>query len=521
MTMVDLLLRGGTVVDGAGGLPQRADVAVSGDRIVGVGQLADTTAGEVVDITGRHVFPGMVDAHIHGDALVADPEAQLASLRQGVTSWILGQDGVSFAPGGRETVRYAGRYFAAINGAAPAAILAGCTVAELLGGYDGSSALNAGYLIPAGTVRAEVMGVTDRPATDADRSAMRALVEAGLADGALGLSTGLDYVPGRFADAAEIAGLCVPVAAAGRPYVSHIRHYEDRTPIGMQEVAEIIRLSGVSPHISHYHGPGRLLTDLVTAMQADGVDISYDSYPYSRGCSILAMVLLPAWVQDAGVDHTVEQLDDPAVIERLRTEWFPTVQDAFPRVRLAYVDSTEWSWAEGLGLIAAAERAGLSVPDFVCRILRDTALAVGAVFSQPRSGEEDTRILMANDAHVGGSDGIALGGHPHPRFWGAFARFLGYHTRELGDWTWQQAAQHLASRSATRFGLRGRGFVRAGYVADLAIIDTGQVIDRSTYDDPRQCADGVDDVLVSGAWALRNGKLTGATPGRALRYGSE
>lgn len=520
--MVDLLVSGGTIVDGSGGTPYPGDIVVDGGLISTVDPPSagtdDPRAGTVIDATGRLVFPGLIDAHVHGDAVLAEPGAQLASLRQGVTTWILGQDGVSFAPGSAVTVDYAGRYFGAINGAAPAAIAGGTTVGELLTAYDRTSALNAGYLIPAGTVRAEAMGVADRAPSAAETARMLQLVEGGLADGALGLSTGLDYVPGRFADAAEIAALCRPVAAAGRPYVSHIRYYEDRTAEGMAEVAEIVRVSGVSPHVSHYHGPGATLTGIVDAIRADGVEATYDSYPYTRGCSILAMVLLPAWIQADGVDATVERLGDPAALTRLRNEWFPTVVDVVPRVRLAYLDSPAWSWAEGLPLAVAAERAGIAAGDFVCTVLRATRLVASAVFRQPRSGDDDVRMLLRNDAHVGGSDGIPLGGHPHPRFWGAFARFLGHHTRELGDWTWAQAAQHLASRPARRFGLAGRGFLRAGYVADLAVIDPDRVTDRATYDHPTRLAEGVDDVVVGGVPVLRGAELTGATPGRSLRF---
>ncbi|MGI8867987.1 MAG: N-acyl-D-amino-acid deacylase family protein [Mycobacteriales bacterium] len=524
--MADLLIHGGTVVDGTGAPARRADVLVDGTRITGVvdGGLAETDrteAGTVVDATGRLVFPGFVDTHIHGDAaILTDPAAQLASLRQGVTTWILGQDGVSFAPGGSETAGYAGRYFGAINGPAPEPLASGCTVGELLAAYDGAAAVNAAYLIPAGTVRAEVIGLTGRRADDGDVAAMRALVEQGLADGAVGLSTGLDYVPGRFADAAEIGALCGPVAAAGRPYVSHIRYYEARTDEGLAEVRRIHAASGVAPHVSHFHGPGRWLHDMVEDMRSDGIDTTYDSYPYVRACSIIAMLLLPAWVQEGGIDAALERLSDPAVLARLRSDWFPTVSDVVPRVRLAYVAAPEWSWSEGMPLDAAAARARMPVGDFVCTILRDSALVASGVFGQPRSGEADLELLLRSDAHMGGSDGIPLGGHPHPRFWGAFARFLAHHTRDRGDWTWEQAAVHLASRPAQRFGLAGRGSVRSGAVADLVTVDPQRVADRATYEDPKRLASGIDDVIVSGAPVLRGGALTGTRAGRALRFGA-
>lgn len=516
--MFDLLLRGGWVVDGTGAPPYRADLAVAGGEVAAIGRLPGAAAAREVDVADRYLMPGFVDTHVHGDALAGSEELQLAALRQGVTTLILGQDGLSFAPASAATVDAVARYFGPINGPCPDALAGGCSVADLLAHHDRAGALNVAYLAPAGTIRAEVMGFAPDAASGSGLAAMRDLVERALADGAVGLSSGLEYVPGRFADAAELAALCAPVAEAGGVYVSHMRGYEAEAWRGMGELTEIARRSGVAAHVSHYHGPANMLRTLVDSARDEGVDLTFDSYPYLRGSSILAMVALPAEVQSAGPDDTVARLADPATRDRLAREWFPAVADVLDRVTLAYVGAPEWSWTEGLPLPQAARRAGMDAGELVCELVSASALRAGCVFAQPPTNtEDDLRALLRHDAHMGSSDGIYLGGHPHPRAWGSFARFLARYTRELGDWTWGRAASHLAGHPARRFGLPGRGLLRPGTVADVVVLDPATVTDRASYADPRTHADGVEHVLVGGEFALWNGGLTGARPGRALR----
>jgi N-acyl-D-amino-acid deacylase len=520
----DVLLRGGWVVDGTGAPPFRADLAVRGGRIAVVGRQGPgaAVAATELDVTGRYLMPGFIDTHVHADASAAAEDTQLAALRQGVTTLILGQDGLSFAPASLRTIRFVERYFGAVNGACPPELAEGCTVADLLKHYDRATALNVAYLAPAGTIRAEVMGFAEAAADPDQLSAMRRLVERALEDGAVGLSTGLEYAPGRFADAAELAALCAPVTEAGGVYVTHMRGYEARAWQGMAEVCEIARRSGAPAHISHLHGPANMITSLVDAARGDGLDLTFDAYPYLRGSSILAMVVLPPELQRADPDETLRLLADPAVRSRLLTEWFPAVDDVLDRVTLAHVAAADWAWCEGLSLAEAAERAGLPRGELVCTLLAASDLGVGCVFGQPPTNTEaDLRALLRHEAHMAGSDGILLGGHPHPRGWGAFARLLARYTRELGDWTWGQAALHLAGHPARRFALAGRGLLRPGQAADVVVLDPAAVADLADYALPRRPADGVEHVLVNGELALRDGRLTGARPGRALRRGEE
>jgi N-acyl-D-amino-acid deacylase len=520
----DLILANGWVIDGSGGPAFLADVGVRETAIAAVGRLvaAGAAAAKVIDARDRLVVPGFIDAHVHGDLmLLADP-VHLPALKQGVTTYIIGQDGSSFAPGGPATLDYMRRYTAGFNGN-PAGLDYGWnTVDEYLSRFDGRTALNVAYLIPNGNVRMGVMGLDPRPARDDEITAMRALVRAGMEQGAVGLSTGLDYIPSRYADAREIAALCQEIVADGGVYVTHMRGYGPNAVQGMLEVYEIAQTAGVPAHVSHYNGPAELLLPLIDEGRARGLDLTFDTYPYLAGSTILGMVALPPWVQEGGIAPTLERLADPAVRERLRDEWFSTATPyPLDTTTIAAVANPGWRWAEGLTVREAARRAGRPEGDFVCEILLASEMAVGIVgFRAGERTEEDVRAILRHDAHMAGSDGIFCGGFPHPRGSGAFARYLGYHTRQLHDYTWPEAVTHLSTHAARRFRLADRGLLRPGFAADIAVFDPARVIDRSTYEAGRTPAEGVDHVVVNGTLALENGEPTGATPGRALRRAS-
>ncbi|NAS24329.1 amidohydrolase family protein [Herbidospora sp. NEAU-GS84] len=490
----DVVIANGWVVDGTGAPPFRADVGISAGKVTAVGRLPHDH--RAVDATGRLVLPGMVDCHSHGDALVHDPGFQLANLRQGVTTVVLGQDGLSFAPTTtRAAFDYASRYFAAVNGGFPGD--GPLSVAEIRASHDGA-ALNSVFLLPHGTIRFDVLGPAETTASPDELRTMRSIVEKGLDEGAAGLSTGLEYVPGRYADATELAALCAPLQ--GLPYVTHMRGYGQSAPVGMKEALDVTRRAGVPLHVSHFHGPADVLLPLLEG------DTTFDTYPYLRGSTILAMIVLPQDVPAA----------DPAtalpMIEHLDLDY------AWERLTIAHAPGLEWS--EGLTIPEAAERRDESPARFARRLLVETELEAGCVSARPDEGpegEESVRRVLRHPAHTGGSDGLHVGGHPHPRAYGAFARFLGHHVREKADLSWAEAASHLAAHPARRFRLFDRGLVRPGQAADLILVDPEKVADRATYADPRRLAEGVDDVWINGERVLEDGQMTTARPGRALR----
>jgi N-acyl-D-amino-acid deacylase len=300
-----------------------------------------------------------------------------------------------------------------------------------------------------------------------------------------------------------------------------MRGYGPNAPVGMREVFDICKRSGVAGHISHYNGAADVMLPLIDEGLALGLDLTYDTYPYLAGSTILGMVSLPSWVQEGGIDATIERLADRAIRDRLLSEWFskPTPYP-LDSTTIAMVANPDWRWAEGMTVTEAAKKAGMAVGEFVCEILVVSGLAVGIFGFRPGDRtDEDVRAILRHPAHMAGSDGIFRGGFPHPRGWGAFARYLGHHTRGLRDYTWAEAVTHLATHAARRFRLTDRGLIRPGFAADIAIFDPATVTDRSTYAAGRTLAEGVHHVFVNGVLALKDGEPTGATPGRALRRG--
>ncbi|GAA4837621.1 amidohydrolase family protein [Luteimicrobium xylanilyticum] len=474
--------------------------------------LAAPAPVDVIEGRGRLLLPGLIDAHVHGEAAVFDPDVQLAMLRQGITTIVVGQDGVGFAPTAPagDAFAFSTEYFRAINGAHPS--FRGGSVAELKETYAGLP-LNVEVLAPHGTIRYAVTGAEARPATEAEVAAMVALLEQALDDGAVGMSTGLEYVPAAYADEAELVALARVCAARGVPHVSHMRGYEEKAGRAFAELVRIARASGVATHVSHYHGPADELAGYVDDARASGLDVTFDSYPYLRGSSILSMVTLPTWLPIAEPDRTVALLQDPAVRERLRTEHFPGLADLWARVTMANVPG-ELRWTEGTSLLDVAARLGLDPEDTALELLVSTRLQAGCVFAQPPTNSAGSvRALANHEAQLAGSDAIYAGGRPHPRGWGAFARFASEHVG-AGDWSWADAAEHLSARAARRFGLAGRGTVRVGAVADLALVDPATVRDLATYEGPRTPAQGVDDVVVGGRHVLAGGALVDGRPTR-------
>ena len=269
--MYDLIIRGGWIVDGTGGPPFRADVGLFEDMIGAVGRLEGVVAPKVVDASNCYVTPGFIDAHVHGDLmLLADPIHRPA-LKQGVTTYILGQDGCAFAPASPATMDYMRRYTAGFNGNPEEIAYNWSSVREYLRRFNRSTALNVAYLIPNGNIRLEVMGHDRGPATDDQLRQMQELVAEGMDAGAVGLSSGLDYLPSLHADARELAALCQVIAPRDGVYVTHMRGYGPNAPIGMAEVYEVAEKSGVAAHISHYNGRSDVLLPLIDSRRARGL----------------------------------------------------------------------------------------------------------------------------------------------------------------------------------------------------------------------------------------------------------
>jgi N-acyl-D-amino-acid deacylase len=515
--MFDTLIHGGRVLDGSGRPPFNGSVAILGDRIAALGQLDAAEARTRIDATGLVVAPGLIDAHVHGDlALLADP-AHEPAVRQGVTTYVIGQDGVAMAPASPATLDHMRRYTAGFNGNFPTPGLTWRTLGEYLARFDRRTAINVAALVPNGNVRMEVMGLDPRPATADELKQMRRLVRQAMEEGAVGLSSGLDYIPSLYADANELTELCREIAPFDGVYVTHMRGYAPHTiDASMDEVRRIGQGAGCRVHVSHFNSLAELAIPQMDELERAGVSVSFDLYCYLYGSTILGMIALPPAAMAGGVDATLARLRDPAFRAQVR-EWVANPRFDLDRVRLGSVPADEYRHLEGRTLAEAVELTHKPLADLIVDLLLATETATNAVVPHlARRTDADIEALMRDRRMTAGSDGIFVGGKPHPRGTGCFARYLGHHVR-AGAWPLEEAVMKCSSGVARAHGLKDRGGLAAGMAADVIVFDPAAVRDRSTFADGRLLAEGMRDVFVNGEPVLLDGERTLARPGRGLR----
>ncbi|MFI9273012.1 amidohydrolase family protein [Kitasatospora sp. NPDC052896] len=524
--MADLVFRAATVVDGSGADRFRADVALCDGRIAELGE--GLRGRQVIDAEGLVLAPGFIDMHAHSDlALLTDP-VHPSRTTQGVTTEVLGQDGLSYAPVDDRTLPALRRQLAGWNGDPPGLAWNWRSVGEYLDRLDAGSAVNACYLVPHGTLRMLALGWDDRPPTPGELDRMCELLAQGLAEGAVGMSSGLSYPPGMYADTDELVALCAVVAAHGGYHSPHQRSYGAGALAGYAEMVEISRRSGCPLHLAHAtmnfgvnQGRAGELLELLDRAIADGCDLTLDSYPYLPGSTTLA-ALLPSWAAEGGPEATFARLADPAARERIRHQLEVTGSDGchgvvadWAAVQISGVRRPRLAGAVGATVAELAAARGQSGTEVFLDLLREDEL--GTTVLQHVGHEENVRAIMRHPAHTAGSDGLLVGARPHPRAWGTFARYLGYYGRELGVLTLEQAVARMTGRPARRLRLRRRGLVRPGHHADLVLFEPETVRDTATFEHPRRPAAGVHHVYVNGTAVLADGRPTGARPGRALR----
>ncbi|RKN04443.1 N-acyl-D-amino-acid deacylase family protein [Streptomyces radicis] len=526
--MADLVFRGATVVDGTGAPGFVGDVTVSAGRFVEVGGRG-LTGRRVVDAAGLVLCPGFVDMHAHSDlALLTDPE-HVAKVSQGVTCEVLGQDGLSYAPVDEVTLPQVRQAIAGWNGDPPGFDWDWRGVGEYLDRLDRGIAVNACYLVPQGSVRMLVMGWENRPPTAAELDRQREWVAAGMREGAVGMSSGLTYVPGMYASDGELVELCRVVAGFGGFYAPHHRSYGAGALEAYAAMIEVARRSGCALHLAHAtlnfgvnRGRAPELLALLDAALAEGLDLTLDTYPYLPGSTTLA-ALLPSWAAEGGPEATLARLRDPAALGRIRRVLEREGSDGCHGVPVEW-ETVRIAGSRDRGAVGrtVAELAVASgrAPFEVCRglLLGD---GLSTTITQLVGNEENVRAIMRHPAHTGGSDGLLGVERPHPRAWGTFPRYLGHYVRELGVLGLEECVARLTGRPARRLGLVGRGRVAPGYHADLVLFDPETVSDRATFDEPRRTPVGIPRVYVGGVAVVAEGRHTGALVGRALRRTAE
>ncbi|WP_242908239.1 N-acyl-D-amino-acid deacylase family protein [Actinomadura terrae] len=521
--MSSTVIRGATVVDGTGAPGRVADVAFADGRITEIGPGA--SGATTVDGGGLVLAPGFIDMHAHSDlALLTDPE-HLAKVSQGVTTEVIGQDGLSYAPVDDGTLAEIRRTIAGWNGDPPGFDWSWRTVGGYLDRLDRGIPVNACYLVPQGAVRMLAMGWDDRPPTPAELDKQRELVAAGMREGAVGMSSGLTYVPGMYARDDELTELCRVVASLGGFYAPHHRSYGAGALEAYAEMVELSRRSGCPLHLAHAtmnfgvnRGRAPELLALLDAAIGDGCDITLDTYPYLPGSTTLA-ALLPSWAAAGGPQALAARLADPAERARIRHAMEVEGSDGCHGVPAEW-ETIEISGSRDpavIGRTVADLAAESGRPEFevYCEIL--AADDMSTTILQHVGHEENVQAIMRHPCHTGGSDGLLAAAKPHPRAWGTFPRYLGHYVRDLGVLSLEECVAHLTGRAARRLRLADRGLIRPGYHADLVLFDPSTVRDTATFDDPRRPADGVPYVFVAGTAVIDAGRRTGALPGRSLR----
>ena len=523
--MYDLVIRAATVLDGSGSPGSRADVGIDGDRIAAVGRIAASDARRSIDADGLTLAPGFIDLHAHSDlAFFEEPEHRL-KVRMGVTTELLGQDGLSYAPATPDAIMEMRDMVAAINGA-PDIDYDWTSVAGYLDRVEQARpAINVAYLVPHGALRLSVLGMADRTATDDEVRRMGDMAAGGMQDGALGLSTGLSYPPARWSDTREIVGICRVIAAYAGIYVTHHRDYGAQLIESVQEALQIGRDAGVPVHFSHFHVSGvpwrdrapELLAILDTARSA-GQDVTLDAYPYLAGSTFLG-AFLPDFVQDGTPDEIVARLRKPevrrAVVAELDERPKHFVQVGWDVFVISGLGTPTPEALEGQRIPEIATSRGTSVGELVCDLLIEQEMKVGIIAHI--GNEENVRTIMGDHTYTVGTDSILVGSSIHPRAGGTYPRILGTYVRDEGVITLERAVRAMSGGPADRLGLVDRGYVRVGQRADLVLFDSANVAGPASYEQPDLAPKGMPWVFVNGEAVKWEDEMTGARPGRVIR----
>ena len=474
----DLVIRNGTVVDGTRAPRYAADVAVSGDRIARIGSLAGAHGASEIDATGKIVAPGFIDAHTHDDRLMLSAPEMAPKVSQGVTTVVAGNCGISLAP---------------MPGGAPRPVTPPLDLLDDQGGWfrfgtfaeyvaalrAAPAATNAALLVGHTTLRVATMDDVGRPADDAEIRRMREMAREALAAGAIGVSTGLYYEPAAAAPAEEVIEVCRPLAERGGLYCTHMRDEGDRVLESLEETFRVGREVGVPVVVSHHkvvgrpnHGRSRETLPVIAERMGTQA-IGLDCYPYCASSTILSASRV-------------------AVASKVLVTW------SKPHPEYSGMELGEVVRAMGVAQDEAIERL----------------LPAGAIYFS--MDEADVQRILAFERTMVGSDGLPHDAAPHPRLWGTFPRVLGHYSRELGLFPLETAVHKMTGLTARTFGLPDRGVVREGAYADLTVFDAGKVGEAATFAQPIQPARGIELVIVNGAIVWRDGRATGARPGRVL-----
>jgi N-acyl-D-amino-acid deacylase len=534
----DTIIKGGRIVDGSGSPWFKGDIAIMEDKITSIARNLKPEAKRVIDATGLIVTPGFLDAHSHADSSTLFYREMESVVAQGITTVVAGQCGSSIAPVNTDLREELEKRWA---GWLPTEIEFGITWAtfeEYLREEekDGLGA-NVAHLVGHGAVRVASMGFEARAPTSGELEAMRGHVAEAMEAGAYGLSTGLIYPPGIFAETPEIVELAKVAAMYGGIYDSHIRGEGKTLMESLGEAIAIGKKAGIPVQISHHKAATKSLWGksvdtlaLLEKSRIEGVDITVDQYPYIAGSTSL-VTCLPPWAHEGGMERLLERLKDPG----LRLKMQADIKEGLPgwenfagelgweNVYVTSVKTDENKYAEGKNILEVQERRGDADPftSLFELILEEEGAAGMVIFAMD---EEDVRRIMRHPLQMVGTDSGASGtsgfmrrGKPHPRGYGTYPKVLGRYVRESGVLTLEEAIRKMTSFPAQRFRLQSRGLLKPGMVADIVVIDPETVMDTATYQEPHQLPKGIEHVMVNGELTVQSSEPLGTLAGRTLR----
>lgn len=537
--MFDIIIKGGNVIDGLCDKSYKADVGIVGDKIEAVGNLKDMESKILINASGKTVAPGFIDIHTHSDmSLIYDPKSS-SKIYDGVTSEVIGNCGIGVAPicdeRKKELIAYLGTR---LIGTIPVKLeLPWNTMEEYLDYLrQNPTATNVIPLVAQGAIRINEMGFSPEAPTSEQMERMKAEIKKAMDLGCVGISSGLVYMPGEFSTKDELAQLCTAVASYDSFYVSHIRSESDSLFEAIDEAIYIAKNAGTALHISHLKMSGskvwgqtdKLFEKIENAKQ-QGLDVTFDSYPYSSACTSLG-ACMPPWAFEGGTDEMIKRIQIPEIQKRIKYDiengiagWqnFIKAAGTWDNITFAAVITDKGQWMLGKTIAQVAHEIGCDPYDVVFNSLVQESGRI-QILVKMMLDEDVEKIISHPDAMVG-SDGMSLSmegimssGNPHPRAFGTHGRVLAHFVREKKLITLEEAIKKFTSKPASRLRLDRRGQLKEGYFADVVIFDPDKVQDMATFDNPKQYTRGIDTVIVNGELALQDGKQTDNLSGHVI-----
>ena len=528
----DLLIKDGQIVDGSGRPAYRGDVAITGDRIVRIGNLKDASANRVIDARDLVVAPGFIDMLGQSETYVLIDPRVMSKVMMGVTTEITGE-GESIAPINERLIKEQADFFKRFD-----LKVDWRTLAEYFKRLEKQGAgVNLGTFVGATQVRAHVMGFDNRPPTAAELAQMKQLVAGAMKDGALGLSTSLQYVPARFAKTDEIVELAKVARQHGGIYATHQRSEANALDESLQEVFTIAEQARIPVEIWHLKTAyqknwGRMpeVLNKISAARARGLDITADVYPYIAGSTSLS-ACLPPWAQEGGGEKMLSRLRDPELRQQLKKEISTDSKDweniylgsgGAAGILIGSVVNRELESLQGKRLEEIATAQNKDPLDALFDLILADHAQTGAIYFMMSENDllaamKSPFVSFCTDSGARATDGPLSGAKSHPRGWGSYPRILGRYVREQNVLLLEKAVAKMTGMPAKRVGLQDRGLLREGMFADIAIFNPQTVIDRATFEAPNQYPEGVVYVIVNGQLSVDQGKRTAALAGRPLR----